>query len=51
MRHLLVKVDGVRQKVSPLIAPSKKSTFGQFMTPAPVARFMAASGRDAGELR
>ena len=42
MHHLLVKVDGVRQKVSPLIAPTNKSTFGQFMTPAPVARFMAS---------
>ena len=39
---LLDHADQIRRDVSPKIAPKKKSQLGQFMTPAPVARFMAA---------
>lgn len=39
---LLDPAEKTRQAVSPTISPTKKSLLGQFMTPAPVARFMAA---------
>jgi tRNA1(Val) A37 N6-methylase TrmN6 len=40
--ELLHHADTVRQKIAPKIAPKRKSELGQFMTPAPVARFMAS---------
>ncbi|MFZ4408945.1 MAG: Eco57I restriction-modification methylase domain-containing protein [Paracraurococcus sp.] len=41
--------ESVRRDVSPTISQSRKSEFGQFMTPAPVARFMASLfSTDAG---
>ncbi len=39
---LLEHADKVRRAVSPKIELKHKSKLGQFMTPAPVARFMAA---------
>jgi adenine-specific DNA-methyltransferase len=39
--QLLDRADAVRREVSPRIALQRKSELGQFMTPAPVARFMA----------
>src|SRR5579863_3260604 len=40
--ELLNHADAVRQRLAPKIAPKRKSELGQFMTPAPVARFMAS---------
>lgn len=40
--ELLHQADAVRQQIAPMIAPKRKSELGQFMTPAPVARFMAS---------
>lgn len=40
--QLLEHVDSVRRAISPGIAMKQKSALGQFMTPAPVARFMAS---------
>ena len=40
--ELLSHADAVRQRLAPKIAPKRKSELGQFMTPAPVARFMAS---------
>src|SRR5882672_6217410 len=40
--QFLHQADTVRQKIAPRIASKRKSELGQFMTPAPVARFMAA---------
>lgn len=40
--QLLHHADTVRQKIAPGIALKRKSALGQFMTPAPVARFMAS---------
>jgi adenine-specific DNA-methyltransferase len=40
--ELLKHADAVRQRIAPKIAPKRKSELGQFMTPAPVARFMAS---------
>ena len=40
--HLLEHADSVRREVAPGIAAGRKSALGQFMTPAPVARFMAS---------
>jgi adenine-specific DNA-methyltransferase len=40
--ELLTHADAVRQRLAPKIAPKQKSELGQFMTPAPVARFMAS---------
>jgi adenine-specific DNA-methyltransferase len=40
--QLLNHADAVRQKLAPKIALKRKSELGQFMTPAPVARFMAS---------
>ena len=45
---LLDHADQIRRDVSPTIAPKKKSRLGQFMTPAPVARFMAAMFPSSG---
>src|SRR5215469_10452948 len=42
MIQLLDHVDDVRRAVAPGIALKRKSQLGQFMTPAPVARFMAS---------
>lgn len=42
VHYLLNRVDSVRQKMAPSVALEKKSILGQFMTPAPVARFMAS---------
>jgi adenine-specific DNA-methyltransferase len=39
---LLDHADNVRRKVAPGITLKQKSEFGQFMTPTPVARFMAS---------
>lgn len=39
---LLDHADKMRRAVSPKIAVRHKSQLGQFMTPAPVARFMAS---------
>jgi adenine-specific DNA-methyltransferase len=40
--ELLNHADTVRRKIAPGIAVKQKSALGQFMTPAPVARFMAS---------
>jgi adenine-specific DNA-methyltransferase len=40
--QFLHHADTVRQEIAPRIAPKRKSELGQFMTPAPVARFMAS---------
>lgn len=40
--QLLEHADSVRRAIAPGIALKRKSTLGQFMTPAPVARFMAS---------
>jgi predicted RNA methylase len=40
--QLLEHADCVRRQVAPGIAAKRKSALGQFMTPAPVARFMAS---------
>jgi hypothetical protein len=40
--HLLEHADTVRQEVAPGITLKRKSALGQFMTPLPVARFMAS---------
>jgi hypothetical protein len=40
--QLLDHADSVRRAVAPGIALKRKSALGQFMTPAPVARFMAS---------
>ena len=40
--QLLDSADRVRRVVSPGIALKRKSALGQFMTPSPVARFMAS---------
>ena len=40
--QLLDQADAVRRAVSPRLAPEQKSALGQFMTPSPVARFMAS---------
>ena len=40
--QLLDHADNVRRQVAPRIAVKRKSELGQFMTPAPVARFMAS---------
>jgi tRNA1(Val) A37 N6-methylase TrmN6 len=38
----LEHADALRREVSPRLAEKRKSALGQFMTPSPVARFMAA---------
>lgn len=38
----LPEADAVRRLVSPCISPEHKSALGQFMTPSPIARFMAS---------
>ncbi|KAF1045510.1 Eco57I restriction-modification methylase domain-containing protein [Xylophilus sp.] len=51
---LLERADQLRRGLSQTIDGRHKSTLGQFMTPAPVARFMAAMfppGSSAGECR
>jgi tRNA1(Val) A37 N6-methylase TrmN6 len=40
--QILDHADALRQELSPGLAPKRKSVLGQFMTPAPVARFMAS---------
>jgi hypothetical protein len=40
--QLLDHADAVRREVAPKLALKRKSALGQFMTPAPVAQFMAA---------
>ncbi len=40
--QLLDHADAVRREVAPRLAHERKSELGQFMTPAPVARFMAS---------
>ena len=40
--QLLDHADNVRRAIAPGIALKRKSALGQFMTPAPVARFMAS---------
>ena len=40
--QLLDHADRLRRAIAPGIALKRKSTLGQFMTPAPVARFMAS---------
>jgi len=40
--QLLERADSVRRTIAPGIALERKSALGQFMTPAPVARFMAS---------
>jgi tRNA1(Val) A37 N6-methylase TrmN6 len=40
--QLLDYADSVRRAITPGIALKRKSALGQFMTPAPVARFMAS---------
>ena len=40
--QLLDRADAVRQALAPQLAAKQKSALGQFMTPAPVARFMAS---------
>jgi hypothetical protein len=40
--QLLDQADKVRRAITPGIALNQKSTLGQFMTPAPIARFMAS---------
>jgi hypothetical protein len=40
--QLLDHADSIRRVVAPRIAVGRKSALGQFMTPAPVARFMAS---------
>ncbi len=40
--RLLDHADSLRRTVAPRIALNRKSALGQFMTPAPVARFMAS---------
>jgi len=40
--QLLDHADAVRREVAPRLALKRKSELGQFMTPAPVARFMAS---------
>ena len=40
--ELLHHADTVRKRIAPRIALERKSELGQFMTPAPVARFMAS---------
>ena len=40
--RLLDHADAVRRDVAPRLALKRKSALGQFMTPAPVARFMAS---------
>jgi predicted RNA methylase len=40
--QLLDHADAVRRDVAPCLALKRKSALGQFMTPAPVARFMAS---------
>lgn len=40
--QLLNHADAVRRELAPGIALKRKSALGQFMTPAPVARFMAS---------
>ncbi|MGA3127247.1 MAG: Eco57I restriction-modification methylase domain-containing protein [Candidatus Korobacteraceae bacterium] len=40
--QFLNHADRIRREISPTIALKRKSALGQFMTPAPVARFMAA---------
>lgn len=42
MQQLLEHADSVRREVSPLINQKRKSELGQFMTPLPVARYMAS---------
>jgi hypothetical protein len=41
-RQLLDQADALRRELSPGLAPNRKSALGQFMTPSPVARFMAS---------
>jgi hypothetical protein len=40
--QILDHADALRREVSPGLAPKRKSALGQFMTPSPVARFMAS---------
>jgi type I restriction-modification system DNA methylase subunit len=40
--QLLDHADAIRRDVAPGLALKRKSALGQFMTPAPVARFMAS---------
>lgn len=40
--QLLEHADSIRRAIAPGIASNRKSALGQFMTPAPVARFMAS---------
>ena len=40
--QLLEHADSVRRTIAPGISLKRKSALGQFMTPAPVARFMAS---------
>ncbi|RPD94619.1 SAM-dependent methyltransferase, partial [Candidatus Pantoea deserta] len=42
MNQHLDAADGIRRKVAPRTARKHKAEFGQFMTPASVARFMAS---------
>ncbi|HTV54290.1 MAG TPA: Eco57I restriction-modification methylase domain-containing protein [Terriglobia bacterium] len=40
--QLLHRADALRLQVAPQLAPKRKAALGQFMTPLPVARFMAS---------
>jgi len=40
--QVLDQADALRQEMAPHFAPKQKSALGQFMTPSPVARFMAS---------
>jgi adenine-specific DNA-methyltransferase len=40
--QLLDRADALRREMAPHVAPKQKSALGQFMTPSPVARFMAS---------
>ncbi|RPD91801.1 SAM-dependent methyltransferase, partial [Candidatus Pantoea deserta] len=42
MNQHLDAADGIRRKIAPRTAQKHKAEFGQFMTPASVARFMAS---------
>ena len=40
--QILDQADALRREMAPHFAPNQKSALGQFMTPSPVARFMAS---------
>jgi adenine-specific DNA-methyltransferase len=40
--QLLERADALRREMAPHLPPKQKSALGQFMTPSPVARFMAS---------